>query len=82
MKTWLSQRIVLCNQFEYSPSWICLVTLIIHTKIQPNNSVTSIETAQFVKNFFTYLDIVYTKPGMEDEIIIWENGTKKHKRKC
>ena len=24
---WLSPRIVLCNQFKYSPSWICFVKL-------------------------------------------------------
>ena len=32
-------------------------------------------------NFFTCSDIVYTMPGMKDEIAIWESGNKKHERK-
>ena len=52
-----------------------------HCEIQPSNNVTSNETTQFVKNVFTLPDIVYTTTCMEDEITIWENGTKKHVRK-
>ena len=50
---------------------------IIHSEKQPSSNVTSNETAEFVKNFFTRPDIVYTMPGMKDDITIWENGTKK-----
>ena len=32
---------------------------IIHSEKQPSNNVSSNETAQFIKNFFTCLDIVY-----------------------
>ena len=50
---------------------------IIHSKKQPSN-VTSNETAQFVKIFFTHPDVVYTKPGTKDEMTSCKNGTKKH----
>ena len=50
---------------------------IINSEKLPSNNVTSDETAQFIKNFFTHPDFVYTMPGMKDEITISENGTKK-----
>ena len=54
---------------------------IIHREKAPHDNVTSNEKAQFAKNFFTGLDIIYTMSGMKDEITIWENITKKCERK-
>ena len=34
------------------------------------------ETMQFVKDFYTCSDIVYTLPGMKNELTIWEKGVK------
>ena len=52
---------------------------IINSKKQPSN-VTSNETAQFVKIFFTHPDVVYTKrlALTKDEMTSCNNGTKKH----
>ena len=42
---------------------------------------TQTETETSVKDFFFYPDIVYTMPGMKDEMITWINGTKTKLRK-
>ena len=47
----------------------------IHSEKQPSNNVISNETTQFVKNVFKPSNIVYSMPGMKDEITILENGT-------
>ena len=39
------------------------------------------ETIKFVKDFYTCSDIVYTMPGMKDELTIWEKGVKRHEQK-
>ena len=45
---------------------------IIHSEKQCSNNVTSNETAVFVKNLCAHPYIVYTMPGMKDEITIRE----------
>ena len=47
---------------------------IIHSEKQCSNNVTSNETAVFVKNLCAHPYIVYTMPGMKDEITIREKG--------
>ena len=42
---------------------------------------TSKETIDLVANFYVRSDIVYTQPGMKDEMVIWENGVKRRERK-
>ena len=54
---------------------------IIHSEKQLSNNVTSTETAQLVKNFFTHSGIGSTMPGIKYEVSIWENGAKKHETK-
>ena len=44
-------------------------------------SCISEETIKFVKDFYTCSDIVYTMPGMKDELTIWEKGVKKCEQK-
>ena len=65
----------ICEKLPKSPlkkqAVIKALAGIIHSEKQPSNNVTSIETAQFVKNFFAHPDIVYTMPGMKVEITIW-----------
>ena len=54
---------------------------IIHSEKQLSNNVTSTETVNLVKNFFTHSGIGSTMPGVKDEVSIWEIGAKKHETK-
>ena len=54
---------------------------IIHSEKLPSNNVTIIKQHSLSKNVFTHPHLVYTIWDMKDEIIIWENGTKKDQRK-
>ena len=44
-------------------------------------SCISEETIKFVKHFYTRSDIVYTMPGMKDELTAWEKGAKRCEQK-
>ncbi|KAK6171681.1 hypothetical protein SNE40_018123 [Patella caerulea] len=46
-----------------------------------NNNGLPNETVQLIQDFYYRTDIVYTMPGMKDEITIWMNGSKEKKRK-
>ena len=44
------------------------------------NSLTK-ETIKFIEDFYMQSDIVYTMPGLRDEMTVWSNGTKQKLRK-
>lgn len=46
-----------------------------------NVNKTITETESEAQNFFFRTDIVYTTPGVKDEMVVWENGQKKRLRK-
>lgn len=48
-------------------------------KSKMNN--TEIPELDHVQKFFFRSDIVYTSPGIKDEMVVWENGIKKRLRK-
>ena len=46
-----------------------------------STSCISEEITKFVKDFYTCSDIVYTMPGMKDELTAWDKGAKRCERK-
>ena len=51
-----------------------------NNQIRPNRAIDP-ETIKLVKEFYFRTDIVYTMPGMNDEMTIWTNGKKEKLRK-
>ena len=62
------------------------VGLELDTRIKTNPAqsmkwVIADETEKRIKDFYLNTDIVYTMPGMNDELTVWENGVKSKIRK-
>jgi len=52
-----------------------------HLSSTPGNQGLTAETLSSVNEFFSRSDIVYTAPGMRDEITVWKDGKKEKMRK-
>ena len=53
----------------------------LHGENQRGNQGLPDNTVSLIKEFFYRPDIVYTAPGMRDEMTVWENGVKSKLRK-
>ena len=75
------------NKFKAVVSGLChcagieLTHKFVKTISGPSSKKLSDETVELVESFFQRPDVIWTAPGIKDEMCVWKNGKKMRLRK-